>query len=436
MDSVATMNFDGLVGPNHNYAGLSHGNVASATNAHQTSRPREAVLQGLTKMAKLSALGVPQGVLPPLERPRLDVLRGLGFAGDDAAILQAASKSAPTLFHAIWSASAMWTANAATVTASADASDGRVHFTPANLSSKFHRSLEANETQHALQRIFAAPNFAVHDPLIGAFADEGAANHTRLAAEAEGIDFFVWGRSAFGSSPTKVYPARQTREASEAIARVHGVRRPVFAQQSPAAIDAGAFHNDVVSVGHGERLLAHGEAFSDPEGVKQALNTLLPSLRFDYVPSAELGLGDAVSSYLFNSQLVRDAAGAYVLVAPQEARENERARLVTERWLAEGTVDAVHFMDLRQSMRNGGGPACLRLRVPLTTTERTALHRGVVFDGALHDALRVWAERHYREELRVADLADPKLLVEVREALDALTQLLGLGGDFYRFQRV
>ncbi|HWU15518.1 MAG TPA: N-succinylarginine dihydrolase, partial [Caulobacter sp.] len=49
--------------------------------------------------------------------------------------------------------------------------------------------------------------------------------------------------------------------------------------------------------------------------------------------------------------------------------------------------------------------------------------------------LNAWAERRYRDRLAPADLADPSLIVESREALDELTAILDLGGDFYPFQR-
>ena len=119
-------NFDGLVGPTHNYAGLAYGNLASALNAEKPSNPREAALQGLRKMKALHDLGVPQGVLPPHERPHLPTLRALGFGGKDAEVLGAAHREAPGLLAAASSASAMWVANAATVSPSADAADGRV----------------------------------------------------------------------------------------------------------------------------------------------------------------------------------------------------------------------------------------------------------------------------------------------------------------------
>ena len=144
-------NFDGLVGPTHNYAGLSAGNNASTSNAGGASNPKEAALQGLQKMKALQDLGLVQGVLPPQERPDLHTLRKLGFSGSDVQVLASAAKQAPLQLAACCSASSMWTANAATVSPSADCSDKRIHFTPANLNGMFHRSIEHETTGRSLK---------------------------------------------------------------------------------------------------------------------------------------------------------------------------------------------------------------------------------------------------------------------------------------------
>ncbi len=444
---MRVMNFDGLVGPTHNYAGLSHGNVASEKNKASESRPREAVLQGLEKMAFVHALGVPQGILPPLERPHIGTLRRLGFgsgsasgstAKKEAAVLADVATKTPWILAACSSASAMWTANAATVTASADAADGKVHFTPANLSSKFHRAIEPADTARALQRIFASDAFVHHAPLPGHFGDEGAANHTRLYVDDRGMDLFVWGHALGAPSPTTQYAARQAKQASEAIARLHRCRAPLFIQQSPHAIDTGAFHNDVVSVGEGDLLIAHASAFAnetDTDRIARAFEERTGApLRVRVVREDELSLVDAIGCYLFNSQIVTTAEGL-VLIAPTECETHRGAATLIRRWCEDGTLAGAHFLDLRQSMRNGGGPACLRLRAPLTSEERAQVHGGVVFSPERHTALTNWANEHYRETLHADDLADPQLLQESRGALDALTQILELGSDFYAFQR-
>src|SRR5205823_13218009 len=129
MPAMAEINFDGIPGPTHNYAGLARGNLAAEKHARMVANPRAAALQGLAKMRALSARGIPQAVLPPHERPCVAALRALGFAGTDNSILTRAAREAPQLLTACSSAAPMWAANAATVSASADTADRRVHFT-------------------------------------------------------------------------------------------------------------------------------------------------------------------------------------------------------------------------------------------------------------------------------------------------------------------
>ena len=438
--------FDGLPGPTHNYSGMSPGNLASERHAGRVSNPREAALQGLAKMRAVAARGHAQAVLPPHERPHLPTLRGLGFGGSDAEAITRAAREAPALLSAVSSAAAMWTANAATASASADTADGRVHFTPANLASLLHRSIEAPTTTAVLRAIFAdARRFVVHDPLPAAAqcGDEGAANHTRFAGPGErdrGVALFVHGRAAYDgdASAPRRYPARQAREASEAVARAHGLdpELTVHVQQHPDAIDAGVFHNDVIAVGQARTLLAHEDAWVDMPRVIAVLGERVgEGFRADLVRRDELAIGDAVSTYLFNSQLLEREDGRLTLVAPAEVREHPRASAVLARWTAPGgpLAEALVF-DLRQSMRNGGGPACLRLRVPLTRDERAAVKARVWLDEALAADLEAWIRRHYRDRLVPADLADPSLLDESRRALDELTTLLALPA-LYPFQR-
>ena len=437
-------NFDGIPGPTHNYSGLATGNVASAHNAGLVANPREAALQGLAKMRALQSRGFPQAVLPPHERPFLPALRALGFAGDDAAILRRAATEAPALLAACSSAAAMWVANAATVSPSADTADGRVHFTPANLAAHFHRSLEAPTTTAVLRAIFSdAARFAVHDPLPAApqLGDEGAANHTRFApdATAPGVEFFVYGRHGFGGgmAPTR-YPARQTSDAFAAIARRHGLSpaRTVFAQQNPAAIDAGVFHNDVIGVGQGSVLFCHERAYVDQREVLADLAQRIgPAFTPIVVHERDVGLTEAVATYLFNSQLLARPDGRLLLVAPAECRENARVDVYLNALVASGgPIAEVLTFDLKQSMKNGGGPACLRLRVALSDNERAAVGAKVFLDDALAAALEKWIRAHYRDRLVPADLADPLLLDESRRALDELSRLLRLG-NVYPFQR-
>jgi len=435
-------NFDGLVGPTHNYGGLSPGNVASMAHGGAPSSPRAAALQGLDKMRFVHGLGVGQAVLPPQPRPSLGILRRLGFTGSDEEVIARAARESEHLLRLCSSASAMWAANAAVVTPSSDTADGRVHLTPANLSTMFHRSIEADTTHAVLRVIFADERrFAVHEPLPGAvhLADEGAANHTRLFTQRGAAHVFAWGRRGWGPDDgPRRFPARQTLEASQALARLHLIapERVLFPRQHPASIDAGAFHTDVLAVGHGGFLMLHELAFVDAAGLVAQLRSILgDDLRALVATERELPVADAVASYPFNSQLLELPDGGLAILAPEESRENARARAFLERVLSGGgPVSRVHYRDVRQSMNNGGGPACLRLRVPLTEDEVRSVRADVFFSEDLHARLVAWVNRHYRDRLVPDDLRDPSLAREGMSALDELTRILKLG-DVYEFQR-
>jgi len=442
--SAVEVNFDGLVGPTHNYAGLAYGNLASQAYAGHLSRPRAAALQGLAKLALLFELGVEQAILPPPPRPNLAWLGAIGFTGSAAHRVERAGREAPLLLAAAYSASSMWAANTATVTPSADSADGRVHITPANLVTELHRSHEPSTTGALLHAAFPdSTHFAHHDPLPAslALADEGAANHMRLTAAygTSGVELFVHGRDR-RAGPQR-FPARQTEAASRAVARLHGLpmARCAFARQNPAAIEAGVFHNDVIATGDRDLLLVHADAFAEQaktlEGLRRTFATQCGrELRVVEVASSRLPLSEAVATYLFNGQLVRCGSGARALICPEECRESRAVSELVEGWLTEKIVDAVHHVSLRESMRNGGGPACMRLRVVLEEDELGAVPPALRWSEGLHQRLVAWVERHYREELRPEDLRDPALIGESQSALDALSDLLGLG-SLYPFQQ-
>lgn len=440
------VNFDGLVGPTHNYAGLSFGNVASLSNAKSASSPKSAAKQGLQKMKALQEMGLVQGVLAPQERPDIYALRRLGFSGSDQEVLEKAAKDAPAIFRACCSASSMWTANAATVSPSADTMNGKVHFTPANLTNKFHRSLEPQTSGRILQAMFANSRFFEHHqhlPDNEHFGDEGAANHTRFCCDYgnAGVELFVYGRHAFDSSkpaPT-IYPARQTFEASEAIARLHGLSSDnvVFLQQNPDVIDQGVFHNDVIAVGNQNVMFYHEQAFiNEAPAFKELEDKLGQSVHFIKVPTSAVSVEDAVQTYLFNTQLVTLKPGYMVIIAPTECEEHKGVKAYLDSLLQSNTpIKEVRYFDVKQSMRNGGGPACLRLRVALNDQELDAVNPNVILTDGLFKRLNQWVDKHYRDELSVADLIDPNLLIESRTALDELTQIMNLG-SVYPFQQV
>ncbi|MEM9573375.1 MAG: N-succinylarginine dihydrolase [Pseudomonadota bacterium] len=444
--TTVEVNFDGLIGPSHNYGGMSHGNLASQNNAGEISNPRDAALQGLEKMRMLVRAGFCQGILPPLDRPNMPFLWEAGFHGSEVDMIEKAVKRAPRLLKAAYSASAMWAANAATVSPSPDTRSGHLELTTANLSSMLHRSIEPEDTFDTLYQIFPMTDyeegngcvrnrFVVHPALPSHpdFADEGAANHVRLCAEhgAPGVELFVYGRDA-GETATR-FPARQSKFASQSIAASHSLRpeRTVFAKQSAKAVNAGAFHNDVVCVGTLDTLFFHEHAF---ENTAQTLSDLrvasegLFELKPVIVRESDVPLQDAIKSYLFNSQLLQwPGEDRLVLLAPTETRDTESTRLYCERLVeGNGPIGRVEYVDVRQSMRNGGGPACLRLRVVMTAEERAACHQGVLLDEARIDALQAVVRVTYRDRLSSADLADPKFAEECRVARSEVMRVLGL----------
>lgn len=413
------LNLDGLVGPSHNYAGLSLGNLAATKNAGAVSAPRKAALQGLAKMRLLVSLGARQGLLLPHRRPNARWLRGMGFEGDDAAVLAACWREDPELLAAAFSASSMWVANAATVSPAADCADGKTHFTVANLVSMPHRSQEWPETMAQLQLAFADPaHFAVHWPVAPGFGDEGAANHMRFAEthDGPGVEAFV-----YGAKPGGKFPARQQVRASQAVARTHGVMRTAFVQQADRAIQAGAFHNDVVAVSNGLVLFAHAEAFEDRTATLDLLRARVPGLLLVEAPAAEVPLADAISSYVFNAALVSVADGM-ALILPKEAEETPSVW----RWLQrvqqspDNPIRHLHVLDLRESMQNGGGPACLRLRVPLSDEALAAVDPRFLLNPAKLDRLERLVERWWPEAIAPADLGNPDLWAGCTAAHDAL----------------
>lgn len=407
------INFDGIVGPSHNYAGLSLGNLASARSAGEVSKPRSAALQGLDKMRANLALGLTQGIFLPHARPDHRWLAELGTSIDEAE---------PALAANAMSASAMWAANAATVSPSPDTRDGKCHLTAANLRTMPHRSHEWPQTLAQLQLAFASDAFAVHAAVPAAFGDEGAANHMRLSSahDARGVEVFVYGVTG------GAFPARQHLEASKAVARLHRLdpALTLFVQQSEEAIAAGAFHNDVVAVANERVLFAHELAFSDKAALLDALQTRVPDFEYLEVAAADVPLADAIRSYLFNAQLVTPPDGQPTLILPTEASETPSVRRWIEQHVAgNGPVRRAEFVDVRQSMANGGGPACLRLRV--AADPATIDSRFLVDDQKL-DTISQVIERYWPDQIHHDDLQEHSLLSDIERARAALLDRLDL----------
>lgn len=415
--SLTEINFDGIVGPSHNYAGLSLGNIASASHAGDPSYPRAAALQGVAKMrGNLARLGV-QGFLVPLPRPNAALQAALALNGTEP----------PQLRAAPWSASSMWTANAATVSPAPDTADGKCHLSPANLVTMLHRAQEWPDTKRQLEIAFASrAHFMIHDPVPPSFGDEGAANHMRLCEHhgAPGVEVFVYGRSG------GAFPARQHEQASRLVARAHGLapERTVFIEQNPAAIAAGAFHNDVVAVANGTVLFTHAEAFADQAGAYAAIRAAFPALQVVEVPSSAVTLQEAIRSYLFNAQLLTLPDGTMALIVPEECRESPSVWAWAQAMLADnGPIRQVIPVDVRQSMANGGGPACLRLRVvcdPATVDLRFLLNESKA------ERIEQVIAAHWPEQIDPSDLGSQTLadsVIAARLALLAALDLAELG---------
>jgi succinylarginine dihydrolase len=416
--SLTEINFDGIVGPSHNYAGLSLGNIASASHAGDASYPRAAALQGVAKMrGNLARLGV-QGFLLPLPRPNTALQAALALDGTEP----------PQLRAAPWSASSMWTANAATVSPAPDTADGRCHLTPANLVTMLHRAQEWPDTQAQLRVAFGdTRHFAVHDAVPPTFGDEGAANHMRLCEshDAPGVEVFVYGRQPFETGGGR-FPARQHEQASRLVARAHGLdpARTVFIEQNPEAIAAGAFHNDVVAVANASVLFTHAEAFADSQGAYDAIRAAFPALEVVEVPSSAVSLAEAIRTYLFNAQLLTLPDGSMALIVPEECRESPAVWGWVEGMLAgNGPIRQVIPVDVKQSMANGGGPACLRLRVvcdPATVDPRFLLTE------AKADLLERIIAAHWPLQIDPSDIGTQGLADSVIAARLALLDALDL----------
>lgn len=412
--ALVEINFDGIIGPSHNYAGLSPGNIASASNAGAVSQPRAAALQGLEKMRANLRLGLAQGFFMPLDRPNKAWLAGL--ATDMAS-------AEPHIRAAAFSASAMWAANAATVSPAPDTADGKCHLSAANLLTMAHRSHEWTGTLAQLKLAFADERyFAVHGPVPTPYGDEGAANFMRLCPShgEPGLEIFVYGKSG---GP---FPARQHIESSKAIARAHQLAsdRTMFIQQAEAAIAAGAFHNDVVAVANERVLFTHEQAFEEPEAAYSAIRTKMPDAEIIIVPADRVSLADAVQSYLFNAQLVTLPDGGMALILPTEAQNNPRVwGWLQEMVAGNGPIRHLAPVDVRQSMANGGGPACLRLRV---VADPASVDPRFMADEAKLDRMAEVIAANWPEAISPDQLGDPALIEQVHKARAALLSVCDL----------
>lgn len=413
--------FIGLSGITHHYGGLSPDNVASDSNRGRESNPRIAALQVLALVRHLRSLGVTVGILPPQLRPHLPALQATGLSIETASLEE---------LEKVSSSSFMWAANAATVTPKCDSEDTKLHLTTANLYTNPHRRIEAQATHHVLSQIFQhVPDTIIHPPLeyFQGFLDEGAANHMRLSPshDALGLNVFVYGK-------------RQNLAASQAVAKAHHIppEQRLFFQQNPEVINKGVFHNDVIAVSNKNLLLVHVQAYangmSDIAKIEAKYAVLHPQnhLQLIVINDDDLSVEEAVHSYFFNSQIVSKKNGKMAVIAPQELQNlynGKAAKLMDKICMSsENSIDEIQYLDLRQSMRNGGGPACLRLRVPLVQSQITALveNTGVIADEKMLSVLEKLVEKYYPETLTPDGLRNPELYQKNQEFITSLAGLM------------
>lgn len=443
---LTEINIDGMIGPTHHYGGLGVGNIASHTHRNQISNPRQAALEGLEKAKRVSELGIPQYLWLPPVRPRLELLDAMGFQGSSHEQIVAAMATAPRVLSAAFSSAFMWAANSATVTPAVDAKDGCYHFTPANLISSLHRASEADERQLDLANIFSeVGRHRIHPPLpqITALRDEGAANHMRLCNTSGEIGFniFVYGEDDSASTSALTNPkfmARQTRLACETIARRHQLNPATtfFLQQHPDAISAGVFHNDVIATSHEGVLIHHELAFLDAEAelarLEHAFLDRVGTAMVRIVVSREnLSMADAVQSYLFNSQLLTPAPDGsqgssprMVFLCPKQCESNTAANRVLRSIVADSKnpIDEVQFVSVGQSMSGGGGPACLRLRVPADARTLEQLPSMGKLNQRMYDKLKQAVEQVYPEKVSLEDFCDERFVEHLDQVQAVLQQ--------------
>ncbi len=438
-------NVDTLVGPTYSFGGLGQGNLASAISRGARSSPRRAALQGIDKMRRLVMHGVPQFVFPPHERPALSVLRGLGFEGDDQRVLETAFREAPALLTSALSSAFTWTANWGTVTGSAECGDGLVHCTVANLSASFHRSIEAETSKRLMTQLLNQKWAIHHDALPAVFSDEGAANQMVLGVAGQpNLNIFVYGRTLDeGGRMTRRFFPRQVREAWEVIARRHSLNQEAvfYVPQSARAIDAGVFHNDVIATAHRDLLIYHEWAFDTDvdfdKNVRKKAKTIGFGVRLVAISNDMLSIEESVRTYFFNSQLVdihRDSK-RWLWVLPGECADSEGALRAID-WVRERCpeIEALEFAPVTESMANGGGPACQRLRLPLNEVELASVNPVFRATPALLDQLSLIVGHLYPDSFAVGDILDRVFRGHVQAALAGIAATMSLEG-FYSFQK-
>lgn len=408
------VNFEGLPSPLHLYSGLGQGNFASKNNKGGKSYPQKAALQSLTKIKLLKSLGIKEYLIPPQNRLSNLTINPKYFEQEEK-------------LRQLISSSNMWVANAATMSPSLDCKDNKTHFTIANLLSNPHRALESDYTQRFFEKIFEDSNINIHPPLRE--FDEGGANHTRLCPQynSEGLEIFVYG---FDDNPqiSPIIRARQSKKACEQIIENHQIKNHLIIKQNPEAIAKGVFHNDVISTGNLNFFMYHQKAF-ETNAIEQIHHQYKKIFGHDLIDLeiSELSIEDCVKSYIFNSQIV--GSNSMTMLAPAECKENQIIKDFIEKKIIQNPkipINQVLFLDLEQSMQNGGGPACLRLRAVLKQEEINSIKAKIEFNDELFASLESWIEKYYPESFELNDLRDKDFLEQIQQAYKALDKMIEL----------
>ena len=429
------INVDGLIGPTHHFGGLGVGNLASQSSRFQTSSPKAAALEGVAKMELVASIGVPQLYLPPLQRPNWNWLNQVGFVGERGDVLKRCFDMSPVLLSAAYSSAFMWTANAASVAPASDTLDKTLRVVPANLCCNLHRGQEANPRGEQISALLAQVTHAsVLSPLPSVFTlrDEGAANHMRLcnSDRTKAVHVFVYGTEPNQNGMRFV--SRQSEFASRQVAHALNLdpEACLFLQQTAQAIDAGVFHNDVIATSHNNLLIYHQDAFEESPEKIASLQELFyrrtgGELKVIEVSRNEVSLAESVSTYLFNSQLISNSSGGMELICPAQCRDSASVSSLIRSWIddASNPVERVHYLPLNESMANGGGPACLRLRVDVTQTQLQELGSRLPLGMARWNELRDVISRTYPDTLQFADLARLDFANHVEQAVREINSI-------------
>ena len=145
---------------------------------------------------------------------------------------------------------------------------------------------------------------------------------------------------------------------------------------------------------------------------------------------AAISLADAIRSYLFNAQLVTLPSGEMALILPAEARDTPSVWNWLERHVAgNGPIRRLAIVDVRQSMANGGGPACLRLRV---VADPSHVDPRFLVDSAKLDRIAAVIETHWPERIAQDQIGDSALIARIEQARHALLEMLDIVELIYR----